>query len=119
MRVLTIKQPYASLIVHGYKKYEFRNWRTKYRGKLYIHASSTVDKKAMAKYENLNLPHPTGVIVGQVDLVDCVLAENVLDKAAKKTNNYRYAFVLKNAIQINSDEKIKGRLGIWHWKNKS
>ena len=29
MKVLTIKQPWASLIVDGYKKYEFRSWKTK------------------------------------------------------------------------------------------
>ena len=32
MKVLTIKQPYASLIAHDFKKYEFRTWKTKYRG---------------------------------------------------------------------------------------
>ena len=39
MKVLSIKEPYASLIVNGYKEYEFRSWKTKYRGKILIHAS--------------------------------------------------------------------------------
>ena len=32
MKVLTIKQPWATLIAKGYKEYEFRTWKTKYRG---------------------------------------------------------------------------------------
>jgi len=32
MKVITIKQPWDSLIVEGYKEYEFRTWNTKYRG---------------------------------------------------------------------------------------
>ena len=34
MKVLTIKEPYASLIINGYKMYEFRSWKTNYRGKI-------------------------------------------------------------------------------------
>ena len=32
MKVLTIKQPWASLIMLGYKRFEFRSWKTNYRG---------------------------------------------------------------------------------------
>lgn len=32
MKALTIKQPWASLIVHGIKDIENRTWRTDYRG---------------------------------------------------------------------------------------
>ena len=31
MKVLTIREPWASLIINGYKEYEFRNWKTNYR----------------------------------------------------------------------------------------
>lgn len=36
MKVITIKQPFASLIVENIKKYEFRTWKTNYRGKILI-----------------------------------------------------------------------------------
>ena len=39
MKVITIKQPWATLIAEGIKKYEFRSWKTNYRGEIYIHAS--------------------------------------------------------------------------------
>lgn len=32
MKVITIKKTWATLILEGYKKYEFRTWKTKYRG---------------------------------------------------------------------------------------
>ena len=51
MKTITIKQPYASLIAAGIKKYEFRTWKSKYRGKLLIHAGKGIDKKAMEKFK--------------------------------------------------------------------
>ena len=38
MKVITIKQPFASLIASGQKEYEFRTWKTSYRGDILIHA---------------------------------------------------------------------------------
>ncbi len=34
MKVLTIKQPWATLIMQGDKRFEFRSWQTKYRAHL-------------------------------------------------------------------------------------
>ena len=39
MKVLSIKEPYATLICNGKKLIETRSWKTNYRGELYIHAS--------------------------------------------------------------------------------
>ena len=47
MQVLTIKQPWATLIMQGYKRFEFRSWQTKYRGDLLIHAGKGIDKEAI------------------------------------------------------------------------
>lgn len=58
MKVITIKQPWATLIAEGIKKYEFRTWKTKYRGEILIHAGKGIDKKAMQKYEYLNFDYP-------------------------------------------------------------
>ena len=40
MKALSIKQPWASLIAHGIKDIENRNWKTHFRGRIYIHASA-------------------------------------------------------------------------------
>ena len=55
MKAITIKQPFASLIAAGLKEYEFRTWKTKYRGEILIHAGKGVDKKAMKKFERITV----------------------------------------------------------------
>ena len=72
MKVLTIKQPWATLIMQGYKRFEFRSWQTKYRGDLLIHAGKGIDKEAIKRLEKY-LPKEllTGKILGKVTLVDC------------------------------------------------
>jgi len=37
---LSMHQPWASLLVHGFKRFEGREWTNKYRGPLWIHATS-------------------------------------------------------------------------------
>ena len=73
MKVLTIKQPWATLIMQGDKRFEFRSWQTKYRGELLIHAGKGIDKEALNRLKKY-LPKelPSGQILGKVTLVDCV-----------------------------------------------
>lgn len=49
MKALTIKEPWASLIINGYKKYEFRSWKTNYRGKVLIHAGN-IEKEMLSHF---------------------------------------------------------------------
>ena len=49
MKVITIRQPWATLITEGYKKYEFRSWQTHYRGEVLIHAGSRIEKEYLKK----------------------------------------------------------------------
>ncbi len=44
MRAITIRQPWASMIVHCGKDIENRTWRTSYRGPLLIHAGTAHDE---------------------------------------------------------------------------
>ena len=129
MKVLTIKQPYATLILEGIKEYEFRTWKTKYRGEFLIHAGLSVDKIAMKKYEYLNLEYPKGCIIGKVTLDDCIKVDNELKEILKEKNpivyynainneNYKgYSFKLKNAEKI-KPIKIKGKLSFWEYDYK-
>jgi hypothetical protein len=45
MKALSIRQPYAWLIVQGIKDVENRTWRTDYRGPVLIHAGKTYPKR--------------------------------------------------------------------------
>jgi hypothetical protein len=39
MRIITLWNPWATLIADGFKQYETRSWSTQYRGKILIHAA--------------------------------------------------------------------------------
>lgn len=124
MKVLSIKQPWASLIINGYKHYEFRSWNTKYRGKVLIHASKSIDKKVIDRFNSLSLDYPTGCIIGSVDITDCIKVDNVFENDLIKENNlvygatkdrFGYAFKLENIKRFNKYIDINGKLGFWNY----
>jgi ASCH domain-containing protein len=43
MKIISIRQPWASLIVSGAKDVENRTWPTRYRGPVLVHASQRAD----------------------------------------------------------------------------
>ena len=130
MKVLSLTEPYATLIKNGMKTIETRSWKTSYRGKLYIHASSTKIPKAykdnkelmsLVDINDLNY----GNIICMCDLVDCVQMtdEFINDIKKNKKNEYitgiysngRYAWIFKNIEILNNPIKAKGHLGIWNF----
>lgn len=123
MKVLTIKQPYASLIANGYKKYEFRSWKTKYRGELYIHAGNGIDKKRMSMVEEYKLDYPNGYIIAKVNLTDCILVDEKMSKQLRKenpkvyTHDYTgyYAWKLEDVQILKNPIKASGKLSIWNY----
>ena len=125
MKVLTLKQPWATLVAEGIKKYEFRSWKTKYRGKLLIHAGAGVDKKELKRFEKLKLDYPSKRIIAVVELEDClkideelnnkIIAENNIAYGSKKREGY--AWKLTNIKKIESKETINGKLGLWNIDN--
>lgn len=126
VKVLTVKQPWATLIVEGIKKYEFRSWKTKYRGEVLIHAGLSEEKEEIKKFESLNLNFPKGKIIGIVNIVDCLLLDDSLNKQIISSHNvaygnkYRtgYAWKLDGARKIKLDKEVKGKLGLWNLDSK-
>lgn len=122
MKVLTLKQPWATLVAEGIKKYEFRSWKTKYRGKVLIHAGAGIDKKEMDKFKELDLEFPSKRIIAVVDITDCLELDDDLNKKIINENNiaygdkYRngYAWKLSNVKKLNIEETINGQLGLWN-----
>lgn len=122
MKVITLKQPWATLVAEGIKKYEFRSWKTNYRGKILIHAGAGIDKKEMEKFKSLNLEYPSKKIIAEVYLDDCLeLDDELNDKIISEKNiaygqkrRTGYAWKLKNVKKIQSTKIINGQLGIWN-----
>lgn len=121
MKALTIKQPWASLIINGYKKYEFRSWKTNYRGKILIHAGLSLEKNKC--FQNYALEYSLGAIIGEAEIEDCILIDEKLNKQIQKENpviygsNHvgLYAWKLKNIKKYNEPIYIKGKLGLWNY----
>lgn len=81
MRALSIRQPWAWLVVNGYKDIENRTWVTRFRGRVYVHAGqlamppgSFPAQEEYIRQAGIGIPDdlPRGAIVGEVALVDCV-----------------------------------------------
>lgn len=76
LKALSIRQPFAELIMLGKKRVEYRRYRTKIRGRIYIYASKQRWDRDLeltyARETGLDLETlPRGVLVGTVELVDC------------------------------------------------
>lgn len=125
MKVLTVKEPWASLIINGYKMYEFRSWKTSYRGKILIHAGKSIEKNNLDLFNGYNLDYSFGYIIGEVELEDCILVDGKMqdelaskDKLVYGRNNHvgLYAWKLSNIVKYKNEDriKVKGKLGLWN-----
>ena len=96
MKVITVKQPFATLIAEGLKEYEFRTWKTKYRGDILIHAGKGINKKAMKRCEHLNLEYPSGCIIAKVTITDCVYIDDNMRTMLKNKNSSVYYGIIND-----------------------
>lgn len=127
MKVITVKQPFATLIAEGLKEYEFRTWRTKYRGDILIHAGKGIDKKAMKRYEYLHLEYPRGCIIARATITDCVYVDDQLKDILEKKDPIVYHGVIKKnsdwdgyGFKLENVKKIgpifvNGKLSLWDY----
>ena len=89
MKVLSLTEPFATLIKEKKKLVETRSWKTNYRGELYIHASMTKpskndleDEELMSLVENKEMNF--GYIICKCILVDCVyMTEEYINNISK------------------------------------
>ena len=132
MKALSIRQPWASLIVLGFKDIENRTWATRQRGTILVHASKgmTYDEYAdaiefamvairsdprnagSAKTRTLRelgfafADLQRGGIIGTVDIVDCV------NKSESPWFVGDFGFVLSNPKPL-PFRSFKGSLGFF------
>lgn len=128
-KAISIKQPWASLIVHGIKDIENRTWRCprKYIGqRVLIHAAKTSVKEGWEaltreqfekvilhknKFYGDNEELPRGAIIGSVVIENCVWNHSSV-WAEKGCWNW----VLKDAILFDKPIlNVKGKLSFWDY----
>ena len=124
MKTLTIREPWASLIVNGYKEYEFRSWKTNYRGKILIHSGIGFDKEYLDRFREYDLEYGKGEIIGEAELVDCIKVSDEFQKLLNNknrlvygSNNYdqKYAWKLINIKKYDKRIPVKGKLSLWEY----
>jgi len=124
MKALSIRAPWWWLILHAGKDIENRDWPTRYRGPILIHAGKWFnpiavrddfkDARDMAE-PGRELPPVSladlraggGMIVGHAEIVDCV------EQSKSRWFFGRYGFVLRNAVALDVGIPFKGALGLF------
>lgn len=126
-KALSIRQPWAWAILNAGKDIENRDWPTRFRGAVCIHAAKGMTR---AEYEDClstcheisrSKPFPSGLtmppfaelqrggIVGVADIIGCV------ENSASPWYFGRYGFVLRN-VHVVDFIPVKGALGFFDWR---
>jgi len=119
MKTLSLKQPWAELILQGRKKIEIRKWNTKFRGNFLLHASKKSDKEAMKRFGFKDLP--CGYIIGEAELINVKKYIDKRDFERDKNKHLateefgNYGFILKDIKRIKLIP-ARGMLGFWEFR---
>lgn len=120
--VLSVRQPWPFAIFHGGKDVENRPRRSHHRGPLLIHSSASITREEAEDFRDFindrglrgswcagrnAMELPTGVILGVVDMVDCVEASDSPWFMGK------FGYVLANPRPFATPIAAKGALGFW------
>jgi hypothetical protein len=117
---LSIRQPWAWAIIHAGKDIENRDWSTRFRGPVCIHAAKGCTQeehhwaaRTIAKIGGKEVPDlksmQRGGIVGVADLIDCASPH------ASPWFFGQFGFVLRNVRPV-TFYPVKGALGIFDWR---
>jgi hypothetical protein len=133
MKCISVIQPWATLLVRGVKRIETRRWRTHHRGRLAIHAAQNFPEDARARslaepfcshLRQAGFRHwselPRGAIIGTVDLLDCVPAEQarreLTESAELDFGDYssnHWAWRLANPVAFAVPIPFSGRMRVF------
>ena len=113
MKAISVNQPWAWLIVQGFKDIENRDWATNYRGEVLIHTGKKLDKDFDYDFWEKVLQRPIprdlfqGGVIGKVNIIDCV------DDHHSPFFFGKYGFVLAEAQAFETPLPCKGALGFF------
>jgi hypothetical protein len=114
---LTVKQPWARLIMLGIKNVENRSWTTDYRGRIFVHAGVKWDPSPWPDDPRLSdfgttyfnaTSMPAGVLLGTVDLYD--IAEDSTSPWARKGDHH---WLIRNPQPFSNPVPWRGQMGLW------
>jgi|SRR3954451_437539 hypothetical protein len=126
MKALTVRQPWAALIMAGYKDVENRSRQTHYRGIIALHVSL---KRSAMDRPHRHGPEPmsaeavrammiaweqntdAGHVIGTVAIVGCVR-----DSESPWAFADHWHWVLANPVAFSNPVPATGKLGLWNWE---
>lgn len=144
MRAITLWQPWASLVIGGYKKFETRSWYTRYRGPLAIHAAKQEPSWIKVVYEKPPTSDwrewaesverciremgyvgmadlPRGVILGTSELYDVRSTSAIrneipsMERIFGDWSDGRWAGRLTKLERFDEPIPVRGWQGLWTW----
>lgn len=135
MKVLTLTEPWATLVAIGAKTIETRSWRSWYEGPLAIHSAKSYPRWArdLAKTEPFRTallaadfpPEETlGTIRCQTSLLFCTPTEPTSDKVSPNelafgdytAGRWAWHFGPVTIRYGPVEHVVKGHLGLWEWE---
>lgn len=131
-KCLSMLQPWASLLIEGFKRFEGRFWSTEYRGPLWIQAGSTAPapetvKTVEAEYEEFykrigekrpEFPnrYPLGSLLGLVDLQTVLTKDKYYERIPEEFREKSFSeniFVIRNPRKLKYPIKFPGSKDIF------
>ena len=128
LKALTLWQPWATLVVHGVKRYETRSWSTSHRGLLAIHAAKRmVSAGEFERFADLLAPlgygRPEdltrGCVLGTVEVLGVQRTPEIRDQLDERElrlgdySNGRYAWELGDPRVWAVPVPVRGQQGLW------
>jgi hypothetical protein len=139
-KVITLLQPWAQLVVLGFKQFETRTRRTEFRGEIFIHSSARMyagdlELCQVEPHFKKCIPDPhvlqMGKIIGKAVIEACYPAEEIADflqkEAAKgseiaarelKFGDFRkgrFAYSMTHAVLFQNPIFARGNVMIWDY----
>lgn len=121
MKALSFRQPWAELVLQGRKTMDLRTYSTRYRGRLAIHASRTIERDSCLQYDLDPANLEAGGIVGTVELVDVVLLDEAAYNAHRDAHlagrRYRegmYGWILARPERLPQMVPARGRTNLFN-----
>lgn len=125
MKAISIMQPWAWLIVHGFKDVENRVWRSDFTGRVLIHASKKFDvcgyNIVRRDFPHIIMPErkdfQLGGVIGAADIVGCITrgAKNIQPQELRHFHESpwfadQFAFCMANPMALETMIPAKGKL---------
>jgi hypothetical protein len=143
MKVISLYQPYATLVMLGLKTFETRGWDTQYRGQIGIHAAAIMPNwcrnlcmqdpfRRRLRAHQLHADNlPLGKILGTVNLVSTQRSEDWLEEKGDDIDNFdywyeeylygdysdsRFVWKLQNPVPFPTPIQASGSPGFWRYE---